>query len=170
MGLSAGAPVWVFVHVTAQCRDAYFGKSHIFAHPAAVLDIAHPQAQLRIAGLLNLAVVSPHALNANSPAASRRSRKNQRQNRPSRLDDETRMASSFIPDQPKTDSARLTKYFVTSVLNVLDSEAAHTCRNRWTPPAGIVLDPMFTRCPGVTFLAERHAKPRFWVPRLHLSN
>jgi hypothetical protein len=132
LGLSAGAKVWIFAQVTAQCRDAYFGKSHIFAHPVAVLDIAHPQAQLHMAGLLNLAVVSPQAVNANSPAASRRSKKSQRQNRPSRLDDEARMASSFIPDQLKTDSARLTKNSVTSVLNVLGGKLPHSGPACWT--------------------------------------
>jgi hypothetical protein len=29
--------------VTAQRREAYFGKSHIFAHPTEAFDIAQPQ-------------------------------------------------------------------------------------------------------------------------------
>jgi len=108
-----------FAQVTAQCRDAYFGRSHIFEHPVAVFDMAQPQLQPHTAGLWNLAVVSPHAVNANKPAASKRSKKIQRQNRRSLPEEDARMLSSLIPGQQKTDSAGLPKISVTPVLNVL---------------------------------------------------
>jgi hypothetical protein len=92
----------------------------------AVFDIAHPQEQLDVVGLWKLVGVSPHAVNANKPAASTRSRKSQRQKRPSRPDEETRMISSFIPVQQKTDSAGLTKKTVTRVLRVLGIWATQT--------------------------------------------
>jgi hypothetical protein len=34
---------WGFEQVTAQRREANFGRSHIFPHPAAVFAMAHPQ-------------------------------------------------------------------------------------------------------------------------------
>ncbi len=42
-GVSAGVFVLGFAQLTAHHREAYFGSSHIFPHPAEVFDCAHPQ-------------------------------------------------------------------------------------------------------------------------------
>jgi hypothetical protein len=42
-GVSMFAVACGFEQVTAQRREANFGRSHIFPHPAEVLAIAHPQ-------------------------------------------------------------------------------------------------------------------------------
>lgn len=42
-GFSVGVFALGFPQVTAHHRDAYFGNSHIFPHPADVFGCVHPQ-------------------------------------------------------------------------------------------------------------------------------